>query len=106
MAWFSVGIETRGIGPAELTDDEFGERLGELVVALEPHSGVVFGGGARPSWGARVSFEAETALTAIAEASAIVRSASADVFLPDWPVVRVGAVREDVLDEDLADSPV
>lgn len=102
MAWFSVSIEVRGDGLFEMTDDEFGDRLGELVVSLEAHSGVAVGGGDHPRWGATISVESATALTAIVEASAIIRRAGSDAFLPSWQVVRAEAVREDVLDEDLA----
>jgi hypothetical protein len=102
MAWFSVSVETRDDDPSGMTADEFGERLGDLVVALEPHHSVVSGGGIPVRWGATISVEAGDVLTAITEAAAIIRRQAADVFLPDWPVVRAEAVREDVLDEDLA----
>jgi hypothetical protein len=105
VAWWSVHIETLTDAPSGVTGDEFCERLGDLVVALEPHHGVVTGGGERPSWGATISVESATALTAIADASAIIRRAAADVFLPDWPVVRAEGVREDLVDEDLARQP-
>jgi hypothetical protein len=36
----------------------------------------------------------------------IIRRGVSDVFLPDCPVVRAEAVREDVLDEDLGLSAV
>jgi hypothetical protein len=98
LAWFSVHIETRGDDPAEVT----GDQLGDLVNALVPHSGVVIGGADRARWGATVSVEADSAVLAVAKAAAIVRRFGADVFLPDWPVVRAEAVREDVLDEELA----
>ncbi len=55
MAWYSVHIETRGNDPAEVTDDQLGDMLGELVNALRPHSGVAVGGGDRPRWGATIS---------------------------------------------------
>ncbi len=35
----------------------------------------------------------------------IVRRLAADVWLPDWPIVRAEAVREDVLDEELTLPP-
>jgi hypothetical protein len=46
------------------------------------------------------------ALAAVARATTIIRREAGDVFLPDWPVVRAEAVREDVLDEELARSVV
>jgi hypothetical protein len=105
MAWFSVNIEARGDEPLAITEDEFGERLGDLVVALEPYHGVVTGGGDPVRWGARISIESVTATAGATEAAAIIRREAADMFLPDWPVVRVEAVREDVLDDDLALKP-
>ena len=68
--------------------DEFSDRLGDLVVALQPHHGVVTGGGDPIRWAARISVESDSALTATAEASAIIQRAAADIFLPGWPVVR------------------
>ena len=102
MPWFSVRIETRGDEAVGMTGDELSERLGDLLDALQPHHGSVSGGGEPVRWAATVSVESPSALTAIAEASAIIRREAADVFLPDWPVVRAEATREDVLDEELA----
>lgn len=45
VTWYSVRIETRGYEPPGMTEDEFGDRLGDLVVALVPYSGVVVGAG-------------------------------------------------------------
>jgi hypothetical protein len=104
VPWWSVHLETRGDEPLDMTEDEFGERLGELVVTLEPHHGVVIGGDDPARWGATISVESATATAAAAEASAIIQRAAADVFLPGWPVVRAEAVREDVLDEELTQS--
>jgi hypothetical protein len=104
VPWFSVHVECRGDVPTDQTDDEFGDRLGDLVAALEPHHGVVTGGGEPTRWGARVSIDSATALTAMTEASVIILRKAADAFLPGWPVVRAEAVREDVLDEDMARS--
>jgi hypothetical protein len=102
MTWYSVYIENRGDDRPGMTEDEFAERLGDLVNALVPHRGVVAGGGEPVRWGGTISVESTTALTAITEASAIIRRAGLDVFLPDWPVVHAEAVREDILDVELA----
>jgi hypothetical protein len=106
VAWFSVSIETRSDDAPSMTEDEFSDRLGDLVNALVPYSGVVAGGGEPVRWGATISVESTTAVTAITEASTIIRRAGSDVFLPDWPIVRAEAVREDVLDEELGQRPV
>ena len=60
------------------------------------------GGGDPQGWSARISIEARDAADAVAVAAALVTRLAADVGLPGWPVVRAEAVREDVLDEDLA----
>jgi hypothetical protein len=93
---YSVHIEHRGDDPAAVTPDA----LGELVNALNPHGGVVTGGGESPSWGASIFVDADSALNAATEASVIIRCAALETVLPDWPIVRVEVVREDVLDED------
>jgi hypothetical protein len=89
-----------------MTEDEFGDRLGDPVNALVPDHGVVVGGGDPASWGGTISVEADSALAAIAAASAIIPREASDVFLPAWPIVRAEAVREDVLDDELGLSPV
>jgi hypothetical protein len=96
LSFFSVHIETRGDDPAEVTD----AAIGELAKALVPHGGVVTRGGGLAGWDATIAIESSTALNAIAEASAIIRRLAADVLLPDWPIVRAVAIREDILDEE------
>jgi hypothetical protein len=39
---------------------------------------------------------------AVNDASVLLRCIGLDIGLPDWPRVRAGAIRENVLDEDLA----
>jgi hypothetical protein len=100
--FFSVHIETRGEDPAQVTD----AAIGDLVKALAPHSGIVTGGGGLAGWDATIAIESGTAISAIAEASALIRRHASDVFLPDWPIVRAVAIREDILDEEFGlDSP-
>jgi hypothetical protein len=103
MPWWSVHVETRGDEPFGMAEDEFGERLGDLLNILHPHHGSVTGGGDPVRWAATISVEAPSALTAIAEASAIIRRKASEVFLPASQIVRAEAVREDVLDEDLGE---
>jgi hypothetical protein len=100
MSFYSVHIETRGDDLAEVTD----EALRGMGDALLAHGGVVTGKGGA-SWGATIAIESGTALSAITEASVIIRRLATDARLPDWPVVRAVAIREDILDEDLARPP-
>jgi hypothetical protein len=101
LSLYCVDIETRGDDPARVT----GEALSSLVDALLPHNGVVIGGGGVAGWGATITIESASALSAIAEASAIIRRLASAVRLPDWPVVRAVAIREDILSEDIARPP-
>ncbi len=96
QSFFSVHIETRGDDPAEVTD----AAIGGLVEALAPHSGIVTGGSGLVGWDATIAIESGTALSAIAEASALIRRHASAVLLPDWPIVRAVAIREDILDEE------
>jgi hypothetical protein len=101
-SFFSVHIETRGDDPAQVTD----VAIGDLAKALAPHNGIVTGGGGLVGWDATIAIESSTAFGAIAEASALVRRHASDLLLPDWPIVRAVAIREDILDEEFGlDSP-
>ena len=55
-----------------------------------------------PVYGARMSIEAQSPAAAATEASRLPAGAAIDADLPHWETIRVEAVREDVLDEDLA----
>ena len=97
MDWFSVHMSTRApetlIGEAEL--DVAGDRLMDLLAA---HDGVVsVGGGA---WSATVSVQAEQARSAADMGGALIEARAAEAGLPGWPVVRLEAVRHDVLDAE------
>lgn len=97
MAWWSVFVETHGEDPQLVTE----YALEDFVSTLVAHSGVVTGGSGHPTWGARVSVEATSAIEAVAEAAALVVRAAAAVGLPAWPLIRAEAVREDVFDAEL-----
>ena len=96
LSYFSVHIETRGDEPDEVTD----AALGDLAEALAPHSGIVTGGGGLAGWDATIAIESSSALSAIAEASALIRRLASDALLPDWPIVRAVAIRGDILHEE------
>lgn len=101
MPWFSVSIESRGDDLSAVTDDAI-FRFADLLV---PHHGIASGGQAYASYGATISVDADSAALAITDGAAIVQRLAVRAGLPSWPVVRAGAVREDVLDEDLGLSP-
>jgi hypothetical protein len=99
---YSAMIETRaddGLAVAE-------GALGLLLNAVQPFHGAVSAGSDPPGWSARISIEARDAADAVALAAALMTRLAADVGLPVWPVVRAEAVREDIVDEDLARDPV
>ncbi len=52
------------------------------------------------TWSATISVDAENPVEAAGFAFVTLRVLGSNVGLPDWPRVRVEAVREDVLDED------
>ena len=97
MDWFSVHLATRApeslISEAEL--DVAGDRLMGLLAA---HDGIVSAGGA--TWSATVSVQAEQARSAAAMGGALIEGRAAEAGLPGWPVVRLEALRQDVLDAE------
>lgn len=98
MPWFSVHIETRGADLSALTDKVI-FRFADL---LKPHHGIATSGQVHASYGATISVEAGTAALAITEGEATVQRLAASAGLPVWPVVCAEVIREDVLDESLA----
>ncbi len=96
MTYYSVVIETRDNDGSPLTEDAFRA----FAAAVQPFDGVT--GFGDESWSARLSVEADSTAGAVALGAALVTSLAGQAGLPAWPVVCAEAVREDVLDEDLA----
>lgn len=97
MDWFSVHLATRApeslIGEAEL--DIAGDRLMNLLAG---HDGVVSAG--RGAWSATISVQADQARSAVDLGGALIERRAAEAGLPAWPVVRLEALRQDVLDAE------
>jgi hypothetical protein len=95
--WFSVHLATRApeslVSEAEL--DGAGDRLMDLLAA---HDGVVSSGDG--AWSATVSVQAEQARSAADTGGALIAGLAAEAGMPGWPVVRLEAVRHDVLDAE------
>jgi hypothetical protein len=95
--WFSVHLATRApgslIGEAEL--DVTGDRLMDLLTG---HDGVVSTDGR--AWSATVSVLADQARSAADMGAALIEARAAEAGLPGWPVVRLEALRQDVLDAE------
>ena len=99
MDWFSVHLATRApeslVSEAELELDVAGDRLMDLLAA---HDGVVSTGGS--AWSATVSVQAEQARSAADMGGVLIEGRAAEAGLPGWPVVRLEALRQDILDAE------
>jgi hypothetical protein len=96
LAFFSVLVEARP------SDDREIDRaaLRAFAAAVEPYHASV--SGTERSWSARISVEAAGAADGAALGVALVILLARQAELPEWPIVRAEAVREDVFVEDLA----
>jgi hypothetical protein len=95
-SWFSVHLEARAPeGVAQIVNQDAADRLMDLLVQ---HDGIVSSGAGQ--WGVTIGLEEPDPVRAAAVAAALVESLAAAAGLPDWPMVRVEAVRDDVLEED------
>ena len=93
--WYSVHVEARPPVDAEnLAVNE--DAADELMKLLEECDGVVSAGAG--SWGATVSVQATSAAEAVMSGAPRVEKLACKAGLPDWPLVRAEAVRQDVLD--------
>ena len=73
-----------------------------LMGLLGDYDGIVASG--ERSWSARISVQVGDPGSAVMKGAGIITSLAAQAGMPHWPAVRVEAVRDDVLDEDLARS--
>lgn len=90
---FWVLVEARADGGERIADP--GPLARSLTEAVRPfHGGCSVTGDV---WDARVSVDAADAVEAGAVAAALVQSLAGKAGLPAWPIVRVEAVRADVL---------
>jgi hypothetical protein len=100
MDTYSVHVETRGDDPSAVTD----AALGRFVDAIGAIAGVATGGGGHPSWGAMICVDARNVADAVVKAIALVVVAGGQARLPEWPVVRADAMRQDVGTKELASA--
>ncbi len=98
MEPFSVRVETWAPRDARdvLPDDAAADGLMDL---LEDYDGVVSSG--RGSWDAVVTISADGAREAAEAAARMIETWAPKAGMPAWPTVRVEAVRQDVLAEQL-----
>jgi post-segregation antitoxin (ccd killing protein) len=95
---YSVHVEARA--PAGARQDIGDGAADALMDLLEDHSVVVSAGDR--SWDATISVPGTDPAAAAAAGAALVAEMAAKAGMPSWPLVRCEAVREDMLDEDLA----
>jgi hypothetical protein len=96
LAFFSVLVEARSADDREIDR----AALRAFAAAVEPYHAAV--SGTERSWSARISVEAAGAADGAALGVALVILLARQAELPEWPIVRAEAVREDVFVEDLA----
>jgi hypothetical protein len=98
-AWFSVHVQARAPqgAPHAVIDDAAADRLMDL---LAEHDGIVSSGARQ--WDATLGLEEPDPIRAAAVAAALLETLAAKAGMPHWPMVRVEAVREDVLEEENA----
>jgi hypothetical protein len=93
---FSVVVQARIDDGQRVTD---AERLAaEFMGAIQPYRGVCSVDEGR--WEAIVSVDASDAIDAGAVGATLVRNLAGAVGLPAWPIVRVDAIRVDLLDDE------
>jgi hypothetical protein len=96
LPFFSVLVEARPADDREIDT----AALRAFAAAVEPYHASV--SGTARSWSARISVEAAGAADGAALGVALVILLAKQAELPEWPIVRAEAVREDVFVEDLA----
>ena len=94
MAWYSVHVEARG-EPAAVPDDAL-DQLMELLIDYHGSAGAD-----DCSWDVTLSVEASTLVDAGPIAQDVVLRVADKAGFPEWPVVRIEVVHEDVLTEEL-----
>lgn len=100
MDGYSILVETHAPDDAGEMGDVGVQAVDDLTDALAARSAVVTY--SPTGWAVRLSIDAEAEVQALARGHDITLTQAVRAGLPAWPVVRVEAVREDVLDEELS----
>lgn len=97
MDWFSVHIAARAPenSPSGADLSAAADVLMDLLAAQD---GVVSAG--QGAWDATVSVQADHARSAAERGAALIEARAAGAGLPAWPVARLEAIRQDVLDTE------
>ncbi len=99
MREWSVLVEARGRAATIEADDTC---VVDLTDGLHSHFGVVSAGGS--VWSARIMVEASTPASAVQLAVNVVEIAAQTAAMPDWPYIRIEALRDDELDREIEES--
>jgi hypothetical protein len=99
MREWSVLVEARGKAATIEVDDK---RILHLTDGLDLHLGEVSAGGS--VWSARITVEASTPASAVELAVSVVEFAARIADMPDWPNVRIEALRNDELERQMGES--
>jgi predicted DNA-binding transcriptional regulator AlpA len=67
---------------------------------LQDHDGIVSAG--TDSWDVTISVPEDDPVRAISAAAEIIRSRASEAGMPGWPIIRIEAVRQDILEQDNA----
>jgi hypothetical protein len=99
MTRFSVHVQAHAPESASkvLIDEDAAAQLMDL---LAKHDGVVASASGR--WDATISIEAQDPISAATIAAEIVDSMAVKSSMPRWPIVRIDAVRMEILEQELA----
>jgi predicted DNA-binding transcriptional regulator AlpA len=99
MTRFSVHVQARDPEgtPKVLINEDAAEQLMDL---LAKHDVIVAGGSGR--WDVTVGVDAPDLIGAASMAAELVDSMAVKSGMPDWPIVRIDAVRVEVLEEEIA----
>jgi hypothetical protein len=96
--WYSVHIEAQAPPGAAVAPDE--ASADELMGMLEEYSGVVAAGDS--SWSATITVPAADVRAATDIAVGVVEEMARKAGMPQWPLTRADAVRQDVLEAESA----
>jgi hypothetical protein len=99
MREWSVLVEARSKAATIEVDDK---RILHLSDGLDTHFGAVSAGGS--VWSARITVKASTPASAVELAVSVVEFAARTADMPDWPYVRIEALRDDELERHRGES--
>lgn len=102
MDWFSVRMETRAPQDASrpLSAVTNASAADEMMDLLAGYDGIVSAG--TNSWDVTISIEAPDSAVAVARGTEVIATYGHKAAMPSWPVVRIEAVRQDILDAENA----